>query len=163
MMTPRLQMKAPCTYDLDCAKSIDAPSYMTGSGIMNGIEAAWVSCVKEMYDSFAASFAANEGIEAIIRDLSPSRRRLTVNRISGRNYSIECAQGARLFLTANNDDSIILSFERQTDNEGESLDLGYYDSNEAAGFICNAFRTYRKMQEDFQREASGHRKYRKLI
>lgn len=154
MMTPRLQMKSPCTYNLDEVKSIDIPSYLSRLGFVGGIETAWISCVKRMYEDFGASFAANEGLEAVIRDLAPSRRRLTVSKVSPNAYSIECEQGARVFLTATDNDSIILSFERQHVNEEDSLDLAYYDSHEAAKFIGNIFRAYRKIQEDFWTQLS---------
>ena len=67
MMTPRLQMKSPCTYNLDEVKSIDIPSYLSRLGFVGGIETAWISCVKRMYEDFEASFAANEGLEAVIQ------------------------------------------------------------------------------------------------
>lgn len=156
-MTPRLQMKSPCTYNLDEVKSIDIPSYLSRLGFVGGIETAWISCVKRMYEDFEASFAANEGLEAVICDLAPSRRRLTVSKVSPNAYSIECEQGARVFLTATDDDSIILSFERQHVNEEDSLDLAYYDSHEAARFIGNIFRAYRKIQEDFWKQLSRKR------
>ena len=156
-MTPRLQMKSPCIYNLDEVKSIDIPSYLSRLGFVGGIETAWISCVKRMYEDFEASFAANEGLEAVIRDLAPTRRRLTVSKVSPNAYSIECEQGARVFLTATDDDSIILSFERQHVNEEDSLDLAYYDSHEAARFIGNSFRAYRKIQEDFWKQLSRKR------
>ena len=141
-------MNSPCTYNLDAARSVDVSSYMDRLGFFSGMSQAWEKCVRRLYDDFDASFAASEGIEAIIRDLAPSRRRLTVNRISRSCYSIECEQGAKLFLTATEDDSIILSFGQQFTEDG-SIDLAYYDSNEAARFIGNAFRAYRMIQESF--------------
>ena len=77
MMTPRLKMNTPCSYNLDAARSVDVSSYMDRSGFFGGIAQAWENCVKRMYDDFDASFAASEGLEAIIRDLAPSRRKLS--------------------------------------------------------------------------------------
>ncbi len=151
MMTPRLQMKSPCTYNLDEVKSIDIPSYLNRLGFARGVETAWINCVKRMYEDFEASFAANEGLEAVIRDLAPSRRRLTMSKVSHNVYSIRCEQGARVFLTATDDDSIILSFESQHVNNDVSLDFAYYDSHEAARFIGNIFWAYRMIQNNFWR------------
>ena len=36
MMTPRLQMNSPCTYNLDAARSVDASSHMDRSGFFGG-------------------------------------------------------------------------------------------------------------------------------
>lgn len=153
MMTPRLQMNSPCSYNLDAAKNVDASSYIDRLGFFRGIAQAWESCVRRMYDDFEASFAASEGIEAIVRDLAPSRRRLAVNRISRSCYSIECEQGGKLYLTATDDDSIILSFDQQFSKDTE-IDLAFYDSLEAARFIGNAFRAFRMIQDNFWRTLS---------
>ena len=152
-MTPRLQMNTPCSYNLDAARAVDVSSYMDRLGFFGGIAQAWENCVKRMYNDFEASFAASEGLEAIIRDLAPSRRRLAVNRISRSCYSIECEQGGKLYLTATEDDSILLSFDQRSADE-DNIDLAYYDSNEAARFIGNAFRAYRMIQESFRRKLS---------
>ena len=96
MMTPRLQMKSPCTYNLDEVKSIDIHLYLSRFGFVGGIETAWFSCVKRMYEDFEAPFAANEGLDTVIRDLAPSRRRLTVSKISPKVYSFECEQESSL-------------------------------------------------------------------
>ena len=149
-MRPRLQMNTPCSYNLDAARSVDVSSYMDRWGFFGGIAQAWENCVKRMYEDFDASFAASEGLEAIIRDLAPSRRRLAVNRISRSCYSIEREQGGKLYLTATEDDSIILSFSQRF-TEDDSIDLAFYDSFEAARFIGNAFRAYRMIQENFWR------------
>lgn len=148
MMTPRLQMKSPYTRDTDTDKFIGAASRLARSGVLNGISEAWENCIRMMYDCFDASFAANEGIEAVIRDLAPSRRRLSVSKVDSSCYSIECEQGGILYLTATDDDSIILSFDRRQSCAESSIDLAYYDSNEAARFIGNAFKAYRKIQEN---------------
>lgn len=148
MMKPRLQMRTPYTHDIYTDKYIGAASRLARSGIFKGIAEAWESCIRMMYDEFDASFAANEGIEAVIRDLAPSRRRLTVSKIDRSCYSIECEQGGRLYLTATDDDSIILSFGRWQSCAESSIDLACYDSNEAARFIGNAFKAYRKIQEN---------------
>ena len=58
-----------------------------------------------------------------------------------------------LFLTATDDDSIILSFDQQSADE-DNIDLAFYDSFEAAQFIGNAFRAYRMIQENFRRKLS---------
>ena len=146
-------MKTPCSYNLDAARAVDVSSYMNRLGFFGGIAEAWESCVKRMYDDFDASFAASEGLEAIIRDLAPSRRRLAVNRISRSCYSIECEQGGKLYLTATEDDSIILSFDQRSADE-DNIDLAFYDSFEAAQFIGNAFRAYRMIQDNFWRALS---------
>ena len=98
MMTPRLQMNTPCTYNLDSVYSIDSSSYMRRSGFLKGIEEAWTDCVKKMYEEFDASFAANEGLAAVVRDLTPSKRHLKVNRLSKRRCSIECEHGTILIV-----------------------------------------------------------------
>ena len=149
-MPPRLQMNSPCSYNLDAARSVDVSTYMNRLGFFGGLAQAWENCVRRMYDGFDASFAASEGLEAIIRDLAPSRRRLTVNRISRSCCSIECKQGGKLFITETEDDSIILSFDQHTTDD-DSIDLAFYDSYEAARFIGNAFRAYRMIQENFRR------------
>ena len=152
MMTPRLQMNTPCTYNLDFVYSIDSSSYMSRSGFLRGIEEAWTDCVKKMYEEFDASFAANEGLAAVLRDLAPSKRHLKVNRLSKRRCSIECEYGGRLYLTATDDDSLIMSFDGHQSNDGSSIDLAWYDSLEAARFIGNAFKAYRLIQKKFWEE-----------
>ena len=152
MMTPRLQMNAPCTYNLDSVYSIDSSSYMSRSGFLRGIEEAWTDCVKKMYEEFDASFAANEGLAAVVRDLTPSKRHLKVNRLSKRRCSIECEYGGRLYLTATDDDSLIMSFDGHISNDENPIDLAWYDSHEAARFIANAFKAYRMIQKKFWEE-----------
>ena len=152
MMTPRLQMNTPCPYNLDSVYSIDSSSYMRRSGFLKGIEEAWTDCVEKMYEEFDASFAANEGLAAVLRDLAPSKRHLKVNRLSKRRCSIECEYGGRLYLTATDDDSLIMSFDRHPSDEESPIDLAWYDSLEAARFIGNAFKAYRMIQEKFWEE-----------
>ena len=154
MMKIALQMKSPYLNEQDMVSSIDAQSYMYKFGFFGGVDAAWKDYVRQSYEDFDASFAANEGIEAVIRDLVPSRRRLTVKRVSRNRYSIECEQGAKAFLTATEDDSIILSFGSDCDNDDESLDLAYYESKVAARFIGNIFKAYRRIQKDFWHKLS---------
>lgn len=151
-MTPRLQMNTPCTYNLDSVYSIDSSSYMSRSGFLKGIEEAWTASVEKMYEEFDASFAANEGLAAVLRDLKPSRRRLKVNRLGEDCCLIECEQGGRLYLTSTDTDSLILSFDRHPSDEESPIDLAWYDSLEAARFIGNAFKAYRLIQKKFWEE-----------
>ena len=73
--------------------------------------------MEKMYEDFDASFAANEGLAAVLRDLKPSRRRLKVNRLGEDCYLIECEQGGKMYLTSTDTDSLILSFDRRPSDE----------------------------------------------
>jgi hypothetical protein len=64
---------------------------------------------------------------------------------------IECNEGGgRLWLTSQDDDSLILSITTDSDFESE-IDLGCYDSLEAAGFIAQAFKAYRELYRGFRK------------
>ena len=58
-----LQMKSPYFNEQDMVSSIDAQSYMYKFGFFGGVDAAWKDYVRQSYEDFDASFAANEGIE----------------------------------------------------------------------------------------------------
>ena len=150
-MTPRLQMKEPCRFKYNNIHSIDIQSYMNSYGFIAGLSSAWNDYVLEMFENFDASMAANEGIEATLRELSPSRRRLSVSKLQPNEYMIECYEGGgRLWITAQDDDSLILSITPDSDFES-AIDLGCYDSTEAAGFIAQAFRAYRELYRGFRK------------
>lgn len=148
MMTPKLQMKRPSSFNLHLTADIDVSAYTSKYGFCDGIEAAWESYVTRLYDNLEASFAANEGLDAVLRYLNPGKRRLSVNRIHLDCCSIECTQGGRIYLTATEDDSLILSFGHNNPGTGR-IDLGYYDSLEAALFIGNIFKAYRMISKSF--------------
>jgi hypothetical protein len=107
--------------------------------------------VQEMMDHFDADPAANEGLEATIRALMPSRRRLTVSRQTPGRYMIECDEGgARALLSVGDDDSLILSIcTPDAGDSGSEIDLGCYDCAEAASFIASAFKAYRDLSGRF--------------
>ena len=153
MMIPRLQMKEPYRFSYDKVHSVDVHRYMSEGGYIAGLATAWKDYVYEMFDHFEADIAANEGIEAVIRDLMPARRRLKVSMKSDTCYVIECNEGsASVYLSVEEDDSLILSFpESYGSVESGSIDLGCYDSAEAASFIAQAFKAYRELNNRFWR------------
>ena len=64
---------------------------------------------------------------------------------------VECNEGGgRLWLTSQEDDSLILSITSDSDFES-AIDLGCYDSKEAAGFIAQAFKAYRELYRGFRK------------
>jgi hypothetical protein len=151
MMIPRLQMKEPYRFRYNNIPQIDIQSYMNSYGFIAGLSAAWKDYVQEMMDHFDADPAANEGLEATIRALMPSRRRLTVSRQTPSMYMIECDEGgARALLSVGDDDSLIFSICGQdADDGGIEIDLGCHDSAEAASFIAYAFKAYRDLSSRF--------------
>lgn len=150
-MIPRLQMKEPYRFRYNNIPQIDIQSYMNSYGFIAGLSAAWMDYVQEMMDHFDADPAANEGLEATIRALMPSRRRLSVSRQTPSMYMIECDEGeARAFLSVGDDDSLIFSICGQdADDGGIEIDLGWHDSAEAASFIAYAFKAYRDLSSKF--------------
>ena len=151
MMIPRLQMKEPYRFRYNNIPQIDIQSYMNSYGFIAGLSAAWKDYVQEMMDHFDADPAANEGLEATIRALMPSRRRLSVSRQTPSMYMIECDEGgARAFLSVGDDDSLILSLcTSDAGDSGSEIDLGCYDCAEAASFIASAFKAYRDISGRF--------------
>ena len=152
-MIPRLQMKEPYRFSYDKVHSVDVQRYMSEGSFISGLTAAWKDYVYEMYEHFKADIAANEGIEAVIRDLMPARRRLTISRENDNCYIIECNEGGVfVYLTLEEDDSLILSFPKSYGPvSSDSIDLGCYDSAEAASFIAQAFKAYRELNNRFWR------------
>ena len=152
MMTPELQMKEPYRFNYDNINSVDVRRYMSESGFIGGLSAAWDDYVHEMFGNFEAGIAANEGIEAVIRDLMPARRRLYVSKMREGMYAIECVGGgARAYLAEGEDDSLTFSFNPSESSDNENIiDLGYYDSLEAASFIGHAFKAYRELNDRFR-------------
>ena len=150
-MIPRLQMKEPYRFSYDKVHSADVHRYMSEGGYIAGLAAAWKDYVYEMFDHFEADIAANEGIEAVIRDLMPARRRLTISRENDNCYVIECNEGsASVYLSVEDDDSLILSFPKSYGPvSSDRIDLGCYDSAEAASFIAQAFKAYRELNNRF--------------
>lgn len=153
MMIPRLQMKEPYRFCYDKVHSVDVHRYMSEGGYIAGLAAAWKDYVYEMYEHFDADIAANEGIEAVIRYLMPARRRLTISKENDNCYIIGCNEGgAFVYLTLEEDDSLILSFPKSYGPvSSDSIDLGCYDSAEAASFIAQAFKAYRELNNKFWR------------
>ena len=152
-MIPRLQMKEPYRFSYDKVHSVDVQRYMSEGGFISGLTAAWKDYVYEMYEHFEADIAANEGIEAVIRDLMPARRRLKVSKLKDKCYVIDCNEGdASVYLTVGDDDSLILSFPKSYGPvSSDRIDLGCYDSAEAASFIAQAFKAYRELNNRFWR------------
>ena len=150
-MIPRLQMKEPCRFRYNKTPQTDIQSYMNSYGFTAGLSAAWKDYVQEMMEHFDAVLAANEGPEATLRALMPSRRHLTVCRQAPGRYMIECDEGgARAHLSAGDDDSLIFSICGQdADDGGIEIDLGCHDSAEAASFIAYAFKAYRDLSSSF--------------
>lgn len=151
MMIPRLQMKEPYRFRYNNIPQIDIQSYMNSYGFIAGLSAAWMDYVQEMMDHFDADPAANEGLEATIRALMPSRRRLTVARQTPGTYKIECNEGgARALLSVGDDDSLLFSLcTPDAGDSGSEIDLGCYDCAEAASFIASAFKAYRDLSGRF--------------
>lgn len=152
-MIPRLQMKEPYRFSYDKVHSVDVQRYMSEGGFISGLTAAWKDYVYEMYEHFEADIAANEGIEAVIRDLMPARRRLKVSKLKDKCFVIVCNEGgASVYLTVGDDDSLILSFPKSYGPvSSDRIDLGCYDSAEAASFIAQAFKAYRELNNRFWR------------
>lgn len=152
-MIPRLQMKEPYRFSYDKVHSVDVQRYMSEGGFISGLTAAWKDYVYEMYEHFEADIAANEGIEAVIRDLMPARRRLKVSKLKDKCFVIDCNEGgASVYLTVGDDDSLILSFPKSYGPvSSDRIDLGCYDSAEAASFIAQAFKAYRELNNKFWR------------
>lgn len=152
-MIPRLQMKEPYRFSYDKVYSVDVQRYMSEGGFISGLTAAWKDYVYEMYEHFEADIAANEGIEAVIRDLMPARRRLKVSKLKDKCFVIDCNEGgASVYLTVGDDDSLILSFPKSYGPvSSDRIDLGCYDSAEAASFIAQAFKAYRELNNRFWR------------
>lgn len=151
MTTPRLQMKEPYRFSYDKVQNINVYRYMSEFGYIDGLVRAWKDYVQEMMDHFDAGLAANEGLEATIKELMPSRRHLTVSRLSPCRYIIECDEGgARASFSAGDDDSLTLCIcSPDTSDAGSEIDLGCYDSAEAAAFIASAFKAYRDLNSRF--------------
>lgn len=151
MMYPRLQMKEPYSFRYNRIDNVDIQSYMNSYGFISGLTAAWKDYVQQMFEHFDAGLAANEGLEATLKELMPNRRRLTVSRKAAGAYLIECVEGgAYAFLTVGDDDSLILSIcNRDASAAGEGIDLGCYDAEDAASFIAHAFGAYRNLNNRF--------------
>ena len=151
MMIPILQMKEPYRFRYNNIPQKDIQSYMNSYGFIAGLSAAWMDYVQEMMDHFDADPAANEGLEATIRALMPSRRRLTVSRQTPGTYKIECNEGgARALLSVGDDDSLLFSLcTPDAGDSGSEIDLGCYDCAEAASFIASAFKAYRDLSGRF--------------
>ena len=82
MMYPRLQMKEPYSFRYNRIDNVDIQSYMNSYGFISGLTAAWKDYVQQMFEHFDAGLAANEGLEATLKELMPNRRRLTVSVLS---------------------------------------------------------------------------------
>ena len=158
MISPRLQMKQPYIFNYDNIDSVDVYKYMSESGFINGLSEAWEEYVHEMFGNFEADISANEGAEAVIRCLMPSKRKLNVIKLDKCTYVIECNEGGgRVFLSTDDNDSLILSFGR-SDNRSDrgQIDLSCYDCADAAAFIAAAFRSYRTLNHKFWKALSNN-------
>ena len=81
----------------------------------------------------------------------PARRRLTISKENDNCYIIGCNEGgAFVYLTLEEDDSLILSFPKSYGPvSSDRIDLGCYDSAEAASFIAQALKAYRELSNRF--------------
>lgn len=126
-MRPELQMKFP--YHSTCT--------FTPKRI------SWECYVQEKFSDFLAPFAANEGIDAVIRYMTPGRRKLQVNRVNESSYLISSKEGTHLVLSQISEDSLILRLDGSCTAD-VSMELGYYDAADVANFIGHMFAEYRK-------------------
>ena len=129
MTRPRLQMKCP-------HRSTSASCRQA---------ATWESYVQDCYANFSAPFAANEGVDAIIRYMAPGRRRLIVDKVNDTRYLITNREGQQLVLCQKGEDSLLLCL-RDLDHKHNRMELGYYDATDIARFIGHIFSEYRKHQ-----------------
>lgn len=128
MTRPRLQMKHPLT-------RVNTPSH----------SCSWEEHVRNAYIQFCPPFAANEGIDAVIRYMSPSRRRLSVCQVTLDSYSIESREGCKLFLSQPDEQSLMISIDKPMVTPRESnMELIYYDATDTARFIGQIFTSYRR-------------------
>lgn len=126
-MRPRLQMKSP----------------HTGTRYVTHAKASWDSYVREAYENFLAPFAANEGVDAVIRYMSPGRRRLMVEKVDNAIYLITGKGGNQMVLSQAYGDSLLLHTVNGDCRSG-GMELGYYDATDVARFIGQTFSNYRR-------------------
>ena len=122
-MRPRLQMISP----------------HIGTRYVTHAKASWDTYVRNAYENFYAPFAANEGVDAVIRYMSPGRRRLMIENVDNTSYLITGKGGNQMILSQACCDSLQLYIVN-----GDSCSEGYYDATDVARFIGQTFSNYRK-------------------
>lgn len=130
MTIPRLQMKNPHYHSAD-------------SRLVHRSHISWNEYVRTAYENFTPSFAANEGLDAIINYMSPSRRKLKVSMITAHTCCIESQEGLRLYLMELDEDNLILSLM----TVDADMNLAFYDATDTARFIGKLFSSYRKLSK----------------
>lgn len=126
-MRPRLQMISP----------------HIGTRYVTHAKASWDTYVRNAYENFYAPFAANEGVDAVIRYMSPGRRRLMIENVDSTSYLITGKGGNQMILSQACCDSLQLHIVNG-DSCSEGMELGYYDATDVARFIGQTFSNYRK-------------------
>ena len=126
-MRPRLQMISPHT----------ETRYVTHA------KPSWDTYVRNAYENFHAPFAANEGVDAVIRYMSPGRRRLIVEKVDNAIYLITGKGGNQMVLSQAYGDSLQL-YIINGDSSSEGMELGYHDATDVARFIGQTFSNYRR-------------------
>ena len=115
----------------------------TGTRYVTHAKPSWDTYVRNAYENFLAPFAANEGVDAVIRYMSPGRRRLTVDKVDNSSYLITSRGVGRLVLSQVCGDSLQL-YIINGDSCSEGMELGYYDATDVARFIGQTFSNYRR-------------------
>ena len=126
-MRPRLQMISP----------------HIGTRYVTHAKASWDTYVRNAYENFYAPFAANEGVDAVIRYMSPGRRRLMVEKVDNAIYLITGKGGNQMVLSQACGDSLLLHTVNGDCRSG-GMELGYYDATDVARFIGQTFSNYRR-------------------
>ena len=126
-MRPRLQIISP----------------NTGTRYVTHTKAPWDTYVRNAYENFHAPFAANEGVDAVIRYMLPNRRRLMIEKVDNASYLITGKGGNQMVLSQACGDSLQL-YIVNGDSCSEGMELGYYDATDIARFIGQTFSNYRK-------------------
>ena len=126
-MRPRLQMISP----------------HTGTRYITHAKPSWDTYVRNAYENFHAPFAANEGVDAVIRYMSPGRRRLMVEKVDNAIYLITGKGGNQMVLSQACGDSLLLHTVNG-DSCSEGVELGYHDATDVARFIGQTFSNYRR-------------------
>ena len=115
----------------------------TGTRYVTHAKASWDSYVREADENFLAPFAANEGVDAVIRYMSPGRRRLMVEKVDNAIYLITGKGGNQMVLSQAYGDSLLLHTVNGDCRSG-GMELGYYDATDVARFIGQTFSNYRR-------------------
>ena len=116
-----------------------------GTRYVTHAKASWDTYVRNAYENFYAPFAANEGVDAVIRYMSPGRRRLMIENVDNTSYLITGKGGNQIILSQACGDSLLLHTVNG-DCCSEGMEVGYYDATDVARFIGQIFSNYRKQQ-----------------